>query len=146
MLKSRNITLHLKLYYLCDRNRKTKQLSAGNLRAAYGKIAAHFYCPPECEPILYTGKILGHQCDNYSTESLATTIHYDTYRIETSPSQASPALRDRNEEEVTNSPVSDRTQDKVTNSPVDDRTQDEVTDSPVRLQPTPDNAISGTRL
>ena len=40
----------------------------------------------------------------------------------------------------------DRTQDKVTNSPVDDRTQDEVTDSPVRLQPTPDNAISGTRL
>ena len=53
---------------------------------------------------------------------------------------------DRTQDKVTNSPVDDRTQDKVTNSPVDDRTQDEVTDSPVRLQPTPDNAISGTRL
>ncbi len=64
-----------------DRKGQTNRLSAGNLRAAYGKICEYFYCPRDAEPILYIGKILGHQCDNYDSESLATTIHYHTYRI-----------------------------------------------------------------
>lgn len=64
-----------------DRKGNKNQLSASNLRAAYGKIAAHFYCPPQIEPILFVAKILGHQTDNYEIESLGTTISYYTYRI-----------------------------------------------------------------
>lgn len=63
------------------RNDGTTKLSGSNLRAAYGKIATYFYCPPTAEPIFYCGKILGHQIDNYQAEALATTIHYFTYRI-----------------------------------------------------------------
>jgi len=64
-----------------DNKGRNNYLSATNLRAAYGKIACYFYCPPSAEPILYTAKILGHQTNNYATESLATTIHYYTYYI-----------------------------------------------------------------
>lgn len=63
------------------RNDGTTKLSGSNLRAAYGKIATYFYCPPTAEPIFYCGKVLGHQTDNYQAEALATTIHYFTYRI-----------------------------------------------------------------
>ena len=64
-----------------DRKGHFHYLSASNLRAAYGKIAAYFFCSPESEPILFIGEILGHNTDNYDTQSLATTIHYHTYRI-----------------------------------------------------------------
>ncbi len=64
-----------------DKKGNSNYLSASNLRAAYGKIASYFYCPPTVEPILYVSKILGHKTDNYETDSLATTIHYYTYRI-----------------------------------------------------------------
>ncbi|MFB2891575.1 protelomerase family protein, partial [Aerosakkonemataceae cyanobacterium BLCC-F50] len=63
------------------RNDGTTKLSGSNLRAAYGKIATYFYCPPTAEPIFYCGKILGHQTDNYQAEALATTLHYFTYCI-----------------------------------------------------------------
>lgn len=59
----------------------SSRLSATDLRAAYGKIATYFYCPPTAEPIFYCGKILGHQTDNYQAEALATTIHYFSYFI-----------------------------------------------------------------
>ena len=131
-----------------DRKRKTKQLSAGNLRAAYGKIAAHFYCPEECEPILFVAKILGHQCENYSTESLATTIHYYTYRIVNVNKENEIATRvpdckgtleqvtnseasDLREVFVSNSQVSERSLEQVTDSTVKDRNLDEVTNFPV---------------
>ncbi|WP_042892060.1 protelomerase family protein, partial [Anaplasma marginale] len=64
-----------------DARGKKNQLSASNLRAAYGRIAAHYYCPPKHEPILFVAKILGHQTDNYELESLGTTISYNTYQI-----------------------------------------------------------------
>ncbi len=64
-----------------DRKGKSNHISASNLRAAYGKIAAHFYCPPSIEPILYVGQILGHQCESYTTEAIASTINYYTYYI-----------------------------------------------------------------
>jgi len=142
-----------------DRKGKTKQLSAGNLRAAYGKIAAHFYCPEECEPILFVSKILGHQGENYSTESLATTIHYCTYRIIDDENFSLPnvastdcdltsekvtdltrscheevtnsTVHDRNQDEVTDSQVKDRNVEQVSDPTVNDRNQDEVTDSTV---------------
>ena len=144
-----------------DRKGKTKQLSAGNLRAAYGKIAAHFYCPEECEPILFVAKILGHQCENYSTESLATTIHYYTYRIvnvnkeneittrvpdckgtleQVTNSEASDLRKvfvsnsevsERSLEQVTDSTIKDRNLDEVTNFPVNDRTLEQVSNSQV---------------
>ena len=131
-----------------DRKRKTKQLSAGNLRAAYGKIAAHFYCPEECEPILFVAKILGHQCENYSTESLATTIHYYTYRIVNVNKENEIATRvpdckgtleqvtnseasDLREVFVSNSEVSERSLEQVTDSTVKDRNSEEVTNFPV---------------
>ncbi len=44
-----------------DERGRYNYLSASNLRAAYGRIAAYFYCPPEYEPILYVGNILGHK-------------------------------------------------------------------------------------
>ena len=137
-----------------DRKRKTKQLSAGNLRAAYGKIAAHFYCPDDCEPILYVGRILGHQCEKYSTESLATTIHYYTYRIIDDENVSLPNVpsADRTLEQVTNSEVRSRPTDEVTNSEVRSRPTevrsrptDEVTNSEVRSRPTDEVTNSEVR-
>ena len=116
---------------------KTKQLSAGNLRAAYGKIAAHLYCPEECEPILYVGKILGHQCENYSTESLATTIHYYTYRIVNEENEIATKVPDckRSGEEVTN-PVSKRSGEEVTKEHLSKRPTDEVIKEHLSKRPT----------
>ncbi len=130
-------------------SRKFSYLSASNLRAAYGRIAAYFYCPPEYEPILYVGQILGHKTDNYDLANLGTTIHYYTYRIVDKEGQNRGDLgiyhhRLTTSDFVTNSLTTET--NFVTNSPTMNQS-DIVTPKPGQPHVTDlKNALSGTQL
>jgi hypothetical protein len=61
------------------------QLTVHDLRAAYARIAVHWYCPPEKSDRLYAATILGHIQGATSEEEalarMATEEHYTDYLI-----------------------------------------------------------------
>ena len=62
-----------------------KQLVAHDLRAAYARIAVHWYCPPEKSDRLYAATILGYlqgtASEAEALERMATEEHYADYLI-----------------------------------------------------------------
>lgn len=63
-----------------------QQIAAHDLRAAYARIAVHWYCPPEKSDRLYAATILGHvqgaASEEEAFERMASEEHYADYLID----------------------------------------------------------------